>query len=142
MLAVHASLMLGVRVVGWRTRAPVEIDLTAERTCALTYQRWHVQVKNTEGDVDSDRVDREIGAAAGTGATHLLFVVPRAGLTAPARAEIDAKNKLTHLHIFVLTQPSFGTPVKVATLLRELRGQEARLARIKRTEAERRERLT
>jgi hypothetical protein len=140
MLAVHASLMLGVRVVGWRTRAPVEIDLTAERTCALTYQRWHVQVKNTEGDVDADRVDREIGAAAGTGATHLLFVVPRAGLTTPARAEIDAKNKLTHLHIFVLTKPAFGAPVKVAALLRELRGQEARVARIKRLEAERRER--
>ncbi len=141
MLAVHVSLMLGVRVVGWRTRAPVEIDLIAERTTALTYQRWHLQVKNTEGDLDSDRVDREVGAAAGTGATHILFVVPRAGITSPARAEVDAKNKLTHLHIFVLTRPSFDAPVRSSNLLRELRGQEARLTRIKRSEAERRERL-
>ncbi|HET7500207.1 MAG TPA: hypothetical protein VFK02_04365, partial [Kofleriaceae bacterium] len=71
MLAVHACLILGLRVVAWRKRAPVEIDLSAERTVGLSYQRWHLQVKNIDGDLGSDRVDREIGAAVGTGATHL-----------------------------------------------------------------------
>jgi hypothetical protein len=141
MLAVHACLMLGLRVVGWRTCDTVEVDLTAERTAALTFQRWRVQVKNTGDDLDADRVDRELGAAAGTGVTHLLFVVPRAGLSATAKAEIDAKNKLTHLHVFHLTRDAFAAPVQVAALIRELRGQEARLTRIKRFEAERRERL-
>ena len=142
MVAVHSCLMLGLRVESWRTKTPVEIDLIAERTVGLAYQRWHIQVKNIGGDLDSDRVDREIGAAAGTGATHLLFVVPRGKITGPARAEIDAKNRLTHFHIYVLTADSLTPPLSVASLIRELRGQEASLSRIKRMEAERRERLS
>jgi hypothetical protein len=141
MLAVHVCLMLGLTVVGWRHRAPAEIDLTAERITALGYQRWHVQVKNTGSSLDIDQVDREVGVSVGTGATHLLFVVPRGGISAPARAEIRAKSTLTHLHIFVLDSDAFKPPVKVATLLKALRGQEAGLARLKRIEAERRERL-
>ncbi len=140
MLAVHACLMLGLRVVAWRKRAPVEIDLSAERTVGLSYQRWHLQVKNIDGDLKSDRVDREIGAAAGTGATHLLFVVPRGGVSGPAQLEIDTKNKLTHFHVYLLTAASFAAPIS-ASLIRDLRGQEAKLTRIKRMEAERRERL-
>jgi hypothetical protein len=140
MLAVHACLMLGLRVVAWRKRAPVEIDLSAERTVGLSYQRWHLQVKNIDGDLDADRVDREIGAAAGTGATHLLFVVPRGGVTGTAQLEIDTKNRLTHFHVYLLTAASFAAPIR-ASLIRDLRGQETKLTRIKRMEAERRERL-
>jgi hypothetical protein len=140
MLAVHVCLMMGLRVVGWRERAPSEIDLTAERVVALTYQRWHVQVKNTITSLDIDQVDREIGVAAGTGATHLLFVVPRGAVTAPARAEIRAKNMLTHLHIFVLNQDAFEGPVKTARVLSMIKDQQDVLARWKRGEAERRER--
>ena len=140
MLAVHACLLLGLRVVSWRSRAPAEIDLIAERTMGLSYQRWHVQVKNTDNDLDVDRVDREIGVAAGTGATHILFVVPRAGVSQTAQAELDAKTRLTHLQPYVLSAAAFDAPVQVGRLLRELRGQEARQTRIKRMEAERRER--
>jgi hypothetical protein len=92
MLAVHLCLMMGLRVVAWRERLPAEIDVTADRVAALTYQRFHIQVKNTSGDLEIDRVDREVGAAAGTGATHVLFVVPRASVTRAARAEILAKS--------------------------------------------------
>jgi len=141
MLAVHACLMLGLTVVDWRRRLPVEIDLIAERSVGLAYQRWHIQVKNTEFDLDADRVDREVGAAAGTGATHLLFIVPRASLSAPARAEIIAKAKLTHLHIFWLTREAFGAVPTVGPMIRELRGQHAFLTRIKRAESERRQKV-
>jgi len=143
MLAVHACLMLGLRVVAWRQRTPAhEIDLTAERTVGLSYQRWRLQVKNIDGDLDTDRVDREVGAAAGTGATHLLFIVPRGSVTGPAQVEIGIKNKLTHLHVYLLTAGSFAAPVNIVSLLiRELRGQETKLTSIKRMEAERRELL-
>ncbi len=124
-LAVHICLMLGLRVTGWRERMPVEVDLTAERVVGFAYQRWHVQVKNIDGDLNADRVDREIGAAAGTGATHLLFVVPRGGISAAARAEAVMKSRLTSLHIYV----------------RQLEGEQTVLVREKRNEAERRERL-
>jgi hypothetical protein len=139
MLAVHLCLMLGLKVIGWRTRLPVEVDVTAERTVALGYQRFHVQVKNVAGDLDSDRVDREVGAAAGTGATHLLFVVPRAGVTSPGLAEILTRSQLTPLHIFVLTRDSLGEPVSTVNMLASLRAQELRIAALKRAEAQRRE---
>ncbi|MCC7071749.1 MAG: hypothetical protein IT383_10525 [Deltaproteobacteria bacterium] len=139
-LAVHLCLMLGLRVVGWRDRLPVEVDLTAERDVGLTYQRWHVQVKNIDGDLSADRVDREIGAAAGTGATHLLFVVPRGGVTGAARAEAMTKSRLTPMHIFWLTADTMAT-ANLGSLLRHLEGQQAVIVREKRNEAERRERL-
>jgi len=138
MLAVHACLMLGLRVLGWRSRSPVEVDLVADRVSGLTYQRWHIQVKNVDGDLDSDRVDREVGAAVGTGATHILFVVPRGGATSAARGEMNAKSRLTALHVYALTDQAFASPVLVSNLLRELTAQEAHLTRLKRLEAERR----
>jgi hypothetical protein len=139
MLAVHLCLMLGLRILSWRKRAPqAEIDLIAERRAALTYQRWAVQVKNTGGDLDGDRVDREIGAAAGTGTTHILFVVPRAGLTDPARREIAIRSALLPLHIYVLCREDVDEKSGDALLVR-LRRQEATLASAKRREAERRE---
>lgn len=141
MLGVHVCLLLGLKVIGWRTRMPVEIDLTAERAVAMCYQRWHVQVKNIEGHLDADRVDREIGAAAGTGATHLLFLVPRGGVTQPARAEIIAKNRLTQLHIFTLQGEilQLATPIAI---VEGLNGQLATILRNKRSEADRREALS
>src|SRR6185436_6259983 len=100
-LAVHLCLMLGLRVRSWRKRAPhSEIDLIAERLTGLTYQRWVVQVKNTAVNLDVDQVDREIGAAAGLGVSHILFVAPRAEPTQHARGEIRMKNRLTHLHVY------------------------------------------
>lgn len=140
MLGVHVCLMLGLKVVGWRNRLPVEIDLTAERVAAMSYQRWHIQVKNIEGQLDSDRVDREIGAAAGTGATHLLFLVPRGGVTQPARAEMLAKSKLTHLHILSVHADTLELATPNA-IVESLKGQLATLVRIKRLEAGRRELL-
>lgn len=139
MLALHVCLMIGLRVVAWRKRLPVEVDLVGERSAALSYQRWHIQVKNIEGDLDSDRVDREVGAAAGTGATHLLFIVPRGNCTGPARSEILSKGRLTHLHIYVLTSSSIGFAVEPAALLRSLLEQQRRMTQQKRREAERRE---
>lgn len=139
-LAVHMCLMLGLRVTGWRNRLPVEVDLTAERVVGFAYQRWHIQVKNIDGDLSSDRVDREIGAAAGTGATHLLFIVPRGGITSAARAEAVTKSRLTPLHIFWLTGDVLKSTDPVV-LVRSIEGQQAALVREKRNEAERRERL-
>jgi hypothetical protein len=142
MLAVHLCLLVGLRVFSWRSRSPsAEIDLVAERTVALSYQRWHVQVKNTMVGLDTDHVDREVGAAAGTGATHLLFVVPRGMITPPARSEIYAKNRLTHLHIYSLDVGVFQAPFRADAVVRQLRSQEAHLTRVKRVEAERRESL-
>jgi hypothetical protein len=139
MLAVHLCLMIGLRVVAWRKCLPAEIDLTADRVTALSYQRFHIQVKNTSGDLEIDRVDREVGAAAGTGATHILFVVPRAGLTRAARAEILAKSRNTSLHIYALTKESLKPPVRAASLLEALRFQGLSLATAKQNQAERRE---
>jgi hypothetical protein len=141
MLGVHVCLMLGLRVVGWRSRLPVEIDMTAERTVGLAYQRWHIQVKNIEGGLDADRVDREIGAAAGTGATHILFIVPRGSVTVPARAEILAKSRHTALHIFVLHQDSL-VKAELRPMLDSMEMQLITLQRHKRSEAERREAIS
>jgi hypothetical protein len=141
MLAIHVCLMLDLTVLNWRHRLPVEVDLIAERSVALSYQRWHIQVKNTAFDLDADRVDREVGAAAGTGATHILFVVPRAALSSPARAEIVAKTRLTHLHIFWLAREAFEPDPQLGPMLRELRGQQAFITRLKRAEAERRQKV-
>ena len=140
-LAVHVCLLLGLRVVAWRQRSPAtEIDLTAERTVGLAYQRWNVQVKNTFGDLDVDRVDREIGAAVGTGVTHILFVVPRAGMTDTARRELLHRSKLSHLHVYVLLSDCFsGTSLDYARLVGSLQEQEDRIARAKRAEATRRD---
>jgi hypothetical protein len=138
-VAVHICLMLGLRVTGWRNRLPVEVDLTAEREVGFSYQRWHVQVKNIDGDLTADRVDREIGASAGTGATHILFVVPRGGITLAARAEALMKSRLTHLHIYWLLADSLGASTPIA-MIRALENQQAVVVREKRREAERRER--
>ena len=137
-LAVHVCLALGLRVVGWRKRLPVEVDLTAERNAGLAYQRWHVQVKNVEGDVSADRVDREIGAAAGTGATHILFVAPRGLVSSAAKLEIIAKSRTTPLHIYWLGADALANADPIV-MIRHLEGQEAVLVREKRREAERRE---
>jgi hypothetical protein len=138
MLAVHLCLMLGLTVTDWRRRAPqAEIDLIAERMAALSYQRWAVQVKNTISLLDSDRVDREVGAAAGTGVTHLLFVVPRATVAAPALRELRIRCALTSLHIYYLAAEELVTKSS-DSLFFELRKQEKILAQLKRAEAERR----
>lgn len=140
MLAVHACLMLGLRVLKWRARAPgAEIDLLADRTAGLSYQRWAIQVKNTDQDLGADRVDREIGAAAGVGVTHILFVVPRAALTTAAEREITVRSRLTSLHIFALTKDDFGDDVAGHRLAEALRRQSTTLARYKQDEARRRD---
>ena len=139
-LAVHLCLMLGLRVRSWRKRAPhSEIDLIAERLASLTYQRWVVQVKNTDGNLDADQVDREVGATAGLGVSHVLFVVPRAEVTHPALGEIRMKSRLTPLHIFLLTA-SMLADKQAEPLLVHLRRQARRLEAEKRDEAEARER--
>lgn len=143
LLAVHVCLLLGLRVVGWRTRQPVEVDLTATRPVGLSYQRWYIQVKNTAEDVAADRVDRELGVAAGMGASHILFVVPRARMTRAAAAEIATKNRLTHLHIYALDVSVFeDTTALVPQLSASLRAQLSQISRLKEQEALRREALS
>ena len=141
MLAVHLCLALGLRVVAWRSRAPsAEIDLIAERTVALTYQRWAIQVKNTAGKLTNDRVDREVGAAAGTGTTHILFVVPRSELTQPARSEIITRSRLTGKHIYHLTHAELSSSgLDIAAILASLASQANVLGRVMKDEAQRRE---
>lgn len=143
MLAIHVCLMLGLRNVVWRQRAPhAEIDLVADRVVGLAYQRWTVQVKNTAGDLSSDRVAREIGAAAGTGVTHVLFVAPRASLSKPARGEALHRSRLTPLHVLHLDHHVFADAGQiVGAVLKSLRAQAEDLAFLKREEAVRRERL-
>jgi hypothetical protein len=138
-LAIHLCLMMGLRVRSWRRRAPhSEIDLIADRVSNLTYERWAVQVKNTSADLDNDQVTREIGATSGMGVTHLLFVVPRAEVTGVARKEIDSKNRLTHAHIYVLSESMLVT-LSAEHLLSHLRVQMRRIESLKRSEAESRE---
>ena len=135
-LGIHTCLALGLKNIQWRKRAPhSEIDLIADRSVGLAYQRWAIQVKNTAGDLSSDRVVREIGAAAGSGVTHLLFVVPRASLSRPARAEILHRSRLTHLHIFCADQAAFGSADVMANVQRSLSVQSDDLSEIKRREA-------
>jgi len=139
-LAVHLCLMLGLRVRSWRKRAPhSEIDLIAERLASLAYQRWVVQVKNTDGNLDADQVDREVGATTGLGVSHILFVVPRAAVTQPALNEIRVKSRLTHLHIYILTT-SMLAEKKAEPILRHLRRQARQFEAEKRAESEARER--
>ena len=140
MLAVHLCLSLGLRVESWRRRAPAaEIDLIADRTVGLAYQRWAVQVKNTSGKLDIDRVDREIGAAIGLGVTHILFLVPRAEVTQPAFAEMFSKSRITALQVLHLDHGLLGEGVKLATILQALEKQVALISLAKRDEAKRRE---
>ncbi len=140
MLAVHACLMLGLKVVAWRSRAPgAEIDLLAERVVGLSFQRWAIQVKNTDLDLDADRVDREIGASVGVGVTHILFIVPRASLTGAAEREITVRSRLTELHIYALTREVFDGEISGPRFTYSLKAQAERLARYKRDEALRRE---
>jgi hypothetical protein len=140
MLAVHLCLALGLRVSDWRKRAPeAEIDLLAERTAALTYQRWAVQVKTTISKLDSDRVDREVGAVAGSGVTHILFILPVSTLTGPALAEIMNRNRLTSFHLYYLTKDHLVGDNIGATMMAALTKQELLVGRAKKEEAERRE---
>jgi hypothetical protein len=140
MLACHIALILGLQVRGWRKKVPYsEIDLVADRTIALSYQRWFVQVKNVQQNVDVDRVDREIGAATGIGATHVLFVAPRSRLSNVARKQISLKSRLTSLHVYFLDSSSLAEDQPLSRILDELRDQEKSLARLKREEAEQRE---
>lgn len=140
MLAIHLCLALGLRVESWRSRAPeAEIDLMAERSIGLSYQRWAIQVKNTGGKVDSDRIDREVGAAAGSGTTHLLFIAPRTTLTEPAQREAMARSRLTSLHVYFLDEKAFPGEVSVNFILDQLTRQQHLLAMAKRHEARRRQ---
>lgn len=139
MLAAHLCIALGLKKLRWRQRAPAaEIDLSAEKVTGFAYQRWHIQVKNTQGKLDIDRVDRELGAAAGLGVTHLLFVVPRASLTAPAKTQLLVKSRLTPIHAFALTKKEL-TCFQMARILESLRGQALLIAHTKEDEARRRE---
>jgi hypothetical protein len=139
-LAVHLCLLLGLRVRSWRKRSPQsEIDLIAERLSGLSYQRWFVQVKNTADKLDGDQVDREIGASVGLGVTHILFVVPRAGVTQPAQYQIRLKSRVTPLHLFYLTKPMIVVK-KAEPILVELQRQARQHQADKRDEAEARER--
>jgi hypothetical protein len=139
-LAVHLCLTLGLRVLGWRKRAPhAEIDLLADRLSGLAYQRWAVQVKNTTGDLDADQVAREVGATTGLGVTHILFVVPRAEITAPASREVLLKSRLTHLHIYTLTA-SMLVDRSAEAMLRHLHRHARWLETEKRSESDARER--
>lgn len=142
MLAVHLCMILGLRVVDWRARSPAsEIDLIAERTVGLAYQRWAVQVKNTTGSLTNDRVDRELGASLGTGVTHVLFVVPRAGLTSTAVAEVFARSRVSTVHVLYLTEKELAPEkLSLSRLLTALKGQADALGVAKSDEASRRER--
>lgn len=140
MLAVHLCLMLGLRVLAWRSRAPgAEIDLVADRVTAMSYQRWAIQVKNVEGNVGADRVDREIGAVAGVGVSHILFVVPRGSMSEPGVREMEVRSRLTSLHIYALTQSVLANKPSLEQLVDVLRRQTATIARMKQDEARRRE---
>ena len=141
-LAIHVCLLLGLRVIGRNIRAPhAEIDVLADRLADFAYQRWAIQVKNirTAQNVDIDRIDRELGAASGTGITHILFFVPRSSLTTAARAEMMAKNAFTPLHIYYIDADSMRGGVSSTDLLRVLVAQAREVATLKRGEAERRE---
>lgn len=78
--------------------------------------------------------DREIGAAAGSGTSHILFVVPRSALTEAARRGILVRSALTPLHIFALARDDLAEKNGEALLAR-LRKQERLLAEVKRREA-------
>lgn len=142
-LAIHICLMLGLRVLGRNIRAPLaEIDVLAERTSGLTYQRWAIQVKNITSTtkVDIDRIDRELGAVAGTGITHVLFFLPRSCTTGYAKAELLKKNALTPLHLYVLDAEAVGDEPTASTLIKELEAQAKLIAQLKTDESSRRER--
>ena len=140
MLGIHACLALGLRNIQWRQRAPhAEIDLLADRTAALSYQRWAVQVKNTGGDLSADRVDREVGVTVGSGVTHILFLTPRARLSRPAHAEIVHRCRLTGLHMFFLDKSTFDQIDSISGMHKALALQAQDLATIKQQEAVRRE---
>lgn len=138
MLAAHLCIALGLERLRWRQRAPAaEIDLSAEKVTAFAYQRWHIQVKNTQGKLDIDRVDRELGAAAGLGITHLLFVVPRSSLTGPAKEQLLVKSRLTPVHAYALTRNELAG-FEMGKILKSLRSQTLLVAHAKRSEARRR----
>ena len=83
--------------------------------------------------------DRELGAAVGTGITHVLFVVPRADLSDPARAELIARIKLSPIHAYFLTTDNFDSNLNADPVIQALAAQSAALEFVKSEEARRRE---
>ncbi len=141
-MSVHVCFALGLRVVGRNVLTPnAELDIVAERTAGLAYQRWVIQAKNycETTTVRTKHIDREIGAVAGTSVTHILFIMPRAQLTPQARGEVCRKSALTHLNIFFLDADTFGQDFRWSSLARDLERQAKTLAALKAQEARLRE---
>ncbi len=140
MLGLHVCLMLDLKVIARRLRAPnAELDLVAERSAGLSYQRWSIQVKNTTSELSVEQVDREVGAAAAAGLTHVLFIVPRARLTPAAQGEITQVNQFTPMHVYTLTAADLSRQMTAASLIRALAGQMEAIAGTKRAELKRRQ---
>lgn len=133
-LAIKVGRLLGLDFAGWRVRGQktggAEVDVVMD-SIANTFNRWQIQCKNTQSQVRSKHIAREVGLSR-TLQTNTILMIARGGVTGDGKqfaARIMQHENLSILFIDDSDLQNLDT--RPDKLLETLRGESKRIQRYK-----------
>lgn len=134
-LAVKTGRLLGLDFVGWRVRGRKtggsEVDVVMDQI-GTTFNRWQIQCKNVQSQLESKYVAREVGIARIL-QTNTILMIARGGVSSDARQYANQVMRHENIAILFLTGEDVERLDKDADhLLTALRGEARRIHNLKR----------
>ena len=134
-LAIKLGRLLGLDFAGWRVRGQktggAEVDAVMD-SIANTFNRWQIQCKNTQKQVRSKHIAREVGISR-TLQTNTILMIARGGVTDEGKR--FAARVMQHENISILFIDDSDLrelDERPEKLLETLRGESKRIQRYKR----------
>jgi len=134
-LAVKTGRLLGLDFVGWRVRGRKtgggEVDVVMDEI-DTTFNRWQIQCKNIQSQLESKYVAREVGIARIL-QTNTILMIARGGISSDARQYANQVMRHENIAIMFLTGEDVERLDENADhLLTVLRGEARRIHNLKR----------
>lgn len=134
-LAVKIGRLLGLDFVGWRVRGRKtggsEVDVVMDEI-GTTFNRWQIQCKNIQSQLESKYVAREVGIARIL-QTNTILMIARGGITPDAQQYANQVMRHENVAILFLTGEDIERlDAESDHLLTALRGMARRIRALKR----------
>lgn len=133
-LAIKIGRLLGLTFVGWRVRGRKtggsEVDVVMDSITEI-YNRVQIQCKNTQSQLDTKQVAREVGISRML-QTNTVLMIARGGLSGDARQFANRVMRHENISIVFLTGEDLEQIDQDPThLLYVLKGQARRISNLK-----------
>lgn len=134
-LAVKTGRLLGLDFVGWRVRGRKtggsEVDVVMDEI-GTTFNRWQIQCKNIQNQLESKYVAREVGIARIL-QTNTILMIARSGVSQDAQRYANQVMRYENIAILFLTGEDIERlDTESDHLLTSLQGKARRIHTLKR----------